>query len=498
MKLLLLLVASAAAAWGQLQFNSFNGVTETPIPNNLYTLPGPFSVGVNQPIRIRVRNRSGQLVCIVRNPASMGTGFSLDPHNPTLPATLISDAAMDFIVNFVPPTVARSASANFEIQYAPMTAGAVCNGPNTPTNVFRADLLIQINDIAAGGTLSLTPGGPSVKQIQFAATSIGQKTIQRVYLSNPGSTPLSIATPPVTPLDSNGAFTIQTQPAFPLTLNPTESAPVDLQFAPTQAAPYIGAFALGPLTVTLNGNGVVPPWPTPTVSVDSVLSSSAQSKLTIHLPSPAPGLATGTITLGFQPAAGGLDDAAIKFMVPSSRVVTFTFNLGDTVATIGTAKEAVFQTGTTAGTLNFSVDFKNQTTLAKSIVAAQPIGIDGTVANRPNDTQLTIQLTGYDNSRTASQLGFTFYDSAGVTVPPGRITLDASKGFSEFFAQSKAGGLFSLLAQIPVKGSTAYIVTADVDLVNSVGTTSITKLRFSPCTPVVTTPCTSVNGCPCR
>ena len=116
MRALCLLAVVSATAWGQqLQFNAFDGVNETPIPNNVLSLPGPFTVGVQQQIRIRVRNRTGQLACIVRNPASLGTGFSLDPANPSLPATLANDAAIDFKVDFLPPAIARSASANFEI-----------------------------------------------------------------------------------------------------------------------------------------------------------------------------------------------------------------------------------------------------------------------------------------------------------------------------------------------------------------------------------------------
>ena len=497
MKRLLPLVLLTVPLWAQLQFNSFDGANETPIANNLYNLPGPFPVGVNQTVRIRVRNRSGQLACIVRNTAS-GTGFSLNNGNPSLPATLVADGAMDFKVDFLPTSVARSVSANFEIQYAPLTSAASCSGPNTPNNIFKADLIIQISGIAAGATLSLTPGGAALTQVQFPNTTILQKSSLRVYLNNPSATTLTLPDPPNTPLDTKGAFTIVNQPAFPLTLNPTEAAPVDLQFSPFATGSYIGVFVLGPLSITLTGNGTAPPFAMPTISVDSALSSSVQARLAILLPTPAPSRATGTLTLAFQPSAGAVDDSAIKFLVPSSRRVSFTFNPGDTMATIGTAKDAAFQTGTTAGMITFSIDFLNQTTQVKSTVAPQPIAIDGTIANRPNDFQLTIQLTGYDNSKSASQLGFTFYDTAGVTVPPGRIALDASKSFSQFFAQSTAGGLFSLLAQFPVKGSTAKIAAADVELINSAGTTTLTKLRFSPCTPVIATPCPNATGCPCQ
>ena len=320
----------------------------------------------------------------------------------------------------------------------------------------------------------------------------------RVYLNNPSATTLTISSPPQTPLDSKGVFTVQSQPAFPLTLNPTESAPVDIQFAPTLVAAYAGSFIAGSLSVSLNGSGVAPPFSTPSIVVDPSLVSGIQARLVITLPTPAPSQATGTLTLAFQPTAGANDDSAIHFLIPATRRVSFSFGAGDTVATIGTAKEALFQTGTTAGTLTFAIDFLTTPAQAKSTISSHAIDIDNTVANKPNDSQLTIQITGYDNSKTAAQLGFTFYDTAGVAVPPGRIIYDASKDFRQFFAQSTNGGLFSLLAQFPVKGSTANIATADVDLTNSVGTTTLTKLRFSPCTPVVSTPCASVNGCPCQ
>ena len=216
-----------------------------------------------------------------------------------------------------------------------------------------------------------------------------------------------------------------------------------LQFAPTAVQAYSGAFVIGPVTVPLSGNGAAPAFAAPSIIVDSSLPSGIQASLTITLPTPAPVAATGTLFLAFVPSAGSVDDPQIQFVLPAGRKIGFSFNAGDTTATIGTTKSVEFQTGTTAGKLTFSATFQTPPQPVTATIAPQAIGIDSTIANIPNDSQATILLNGFDNTKSVTQLAFTFYTVSGsslAVIPPGKITYDATKDFSQFFQTSTAGG----------------------------------------------------------
>ncbi|HEY3740595.1 MAG TPA: hypothetical protein VGL53_12160 [Bryobacteraceae bacterium] len=505
MKRLGLLATLATAAWAQVQFYTPAGA----LLSGSYSPPGAFIVGVKQTININVV--SSQAVCIVIATAS-GSGFLLETPTPDTPSALAVGGTMTLPLDFTATLQGKGASANLEVQYLPLAQSNGCNGPGIPTaNLLKADLFVLVNSIASGATVSLQPNGPQVPSVQFGTVATSQTSQVQVYLNNPGTSPITIAAPS-SRLDTQGAFTIKTEPAFPLTLNPTQSAAVVLQFAPTATQSYSGAFVVGPVTVPLTGNGVAPAFAAPTIVVDSSLASGIQASLTITLPTPAPVAATGTLFLAFQPSVGSVDDPQIQFLLPAGRKIGFSFNAGDTVATIGTAKSVNFQTGTTAGKLTFSATFQTPPQPVTATIAPQGIAIDSTIANIPNDSQATILLNGFDNTKSITQLAFTFYTVSGTSlavVPPGKITYDATKDFSQFFQTSTAGGMFSLLAQFPVSGmaatsgagaaigGAAILHSVDVEITNSAGTVTLTQLLFSQCSVVISGNCTTGTGCPC-
>ena len=355
----------------------------------------------------------------------------------------------------------------------------------------RQSVDLRINLPAQIGQRQDIPAGSI---IDFGRVQRGTSKIIAVSIEN-----RSAGTMTVKSMQFSGStlFSTANAPAFPLTLNPTEVSVFNLQFSPSASVPYSAAITLDSQTVPLTGTGFDPPFSKLSIIVDASLVSSIQPSLSITLDQPAPTAATGTLTLGFQPSVGGGDDTAIRFMAAGGRVLSFSFNAGDTTATIGTSRTASFQTGTTAGTLTFAAVFQNATTQAVSKVQPQAVQIESTISNRPNNVELRIQLTGYDNSKSASQLAFTFYDSAGATIQPGRIAFNATTDFTQFFATSSTGGLFSLLADFPVKGAANSVSSVDVELTNSAGVTTLSKLLFSPCVPVITTPCPNATGCPC-
>ena len=96
----------------------------------------------------------------------------------------------------------------------------------------------------------------------------------------------------------------------------------------------------------------------------------------------------------------------------------FTFSPGDTECDFGNPAGALFQTGTTAGVLTFTAHLggvSSQTTVA---IAPAPVSVSGAQGARSAGS-LEVLLTGFDNTRTAGSLAFTFFDAAGNAIPPG-------------------------------------------------------------------------------
>lgn len=458
---------AAVSAFAQLQFFSTDGTTESAI-SGVYTV-APTAPGDTLYFRLLVRNAGATDVPVSSTAAitMAGTGFQFDNRTgnwttPPTPMTLLAHGANSL-------TIWMAFQSN-----CPVSCNSTLRVNTTSITLFGSTANVPNVSITFNGNhRELLPGDP----IEFGGWQVGLKESVTLFLENRGNQPIQIQA--MTLNASGGGFALITPPAFPLNLNPSEIRQFDLQFAPTSATTYRAALLIDRRSIGISGLGINPVFPSLKLIVDPVLTSAAQINLKLQLDGPAPYAATGGVRLGFTPAAaGGKDDNQIFFVATQSRALAFSVQPGDTYATFGVTQSPAFQTGTTAGTLTFSVDFQGVTNQSKSSIPAQAIAVDATIANRPNDSELDVQINGFDNTRTAGQLAFTFFDKTGATVAPGRIVYDATTAFQQFFQTSTAGGMFSVLARFPVRGSTANIATADVELTNSAGTTTAAKLKF--------------------
>jgi hypothetical protein len=85
-----------------------------------------------------------------------------------------------------------------------------------------------------------------------------------------------------------------------------------------------------------------------------------------------------------------------------------------------------------------------------------------------------IQLTGFDNTRSAGQLSFTFYDDQGNMLAPRAVPANARSALAQYFA-ALAGGNFELTAVFPVTGDTSVITDFQGSFTNSAGTSSTAR-----------------------
>ena len=137
-----------------------------------------------------------------------------------------------------------------------------------------------------------------------------------------------------------------------------------------------------------------------------------------------------------------------------------------------------FQTGTTAGDLIFTATLPNGTDQKRLTIPRTAIGVDTFTATRVA-AGLNVSINGFDNTRTASQFTFTFYDHAGVAIAPGAISVDLTTNFAAYFAKSQFGGVFGLRAVFPVTGDSSQVDAVSVTLANAAGKTNTGKIKFT-------------------
>ena len=89
---------------------------------------------------------------------------------------------------------------------------------------------------------------------------------------------------------------------------------------------------------------------------------------------------------------------------------------------------------------------------------------------------IELRVNGFDNTRTAGVVVYTFYDASGVPLPP--IAVDNTADFAAFFAASDAGGAFALRAVFPVTGDASKIAEFQVEMKNSAGSASTGRVKL--------------------
>jgi hypothetical protein len=419
------------------------------------------------------------------NPTS---AFSLSTY--ALPSSIAPNSTGSFTVTFAPQA---NGSPNFQ---ASLIVGSSSNVYPLMGIVATPAVQVKCTDKTGAGCQmsgSTIPLGPDPNTLTL--------TFQ-VINSNPLGTSFADISLPTPPSIVGSGFTITaptlaesntTSPGSPVqagqsvTIHPGWTLSFQVTFNGTQAES--GRLTIpGVITYTLNAQ------PLPQLgSVQSDLpgitfmcgsspcmgqafTSQQQVHATLQLSKPSTGSAT--LALSFSPLVKGItDDPAVTFISPFN-----TRNLGPisfsqssvTGSFAGGGSQFTFQTGTTAGTLTFTLtDSLTQQTLNWAIdVPPAQVHITSGQAVREG-TNLVVTLTGYDNTYSAGQLSFAFSTTTAGTIT---VPFDATSNFHQyFFSNNQAGGAFALQASFPVAGDPAQIGSVAVTLSNSAGPTSTTE-----------------------
>jgi hypothetical protein len=389
----------------------------------------------------------------------------------------------------LPILINPTGTLDFTVQFEPFQQGSASA---TMTIAAGNTIAIFLSGTGVAGLTLLWNGAPlgAGQTVSFPQTSVGSsQTIALTLYNSPDNVPLTV---PSIPALTSGSFSLAGSALAAPTVAPGESAELDVVFTPTATGPQQATLTVGLSTYPLVGTGVAPPplvFPVPTLQLTpATLASAQQGSLSIGLASQSASAGSGTVTLAFQSAVSGVtDDPTIAF-VDGTRSAAFTVAVGASSGQFTGGPSVAFGTGTTAGTLVFTVTLGSNTGQANVAIPAAVIGIDAAVPARNVEcdpaviycttTNIELQINGWDNTRSASQLVFTFFNSSGATIAPGNIAVNAASAFQGYFPGSDLGGVFGLTAFFPVTGDADDVVAAVVQLTNSAGAAQTDQISF--------------------
>jgi hypothetical protein len=451
-RLLLACAALPLAALAQLQVLQFDGTNDAPVGALLDV--GSASVGDTLVTRFHVLN-IGAGPAIFQTLSLAGSGFTIS------------------VAPSLPYTIAPGSEAEFRVAFSPTSIGT-----------YSAFLLVNTINITLRGRVPpsavLTVGGINTPLavgavIDFGSVQRGGSRLQNFTLTNPNSAGIAVTALAVSGVGFRGPIGA----AAPLQIASGQSVSFEIAFEPQSGQSTRGALTVDERSFVLTGLGLDPPLPTASIQPGSAAGVSAQqNNISIPLAAPSQVNGTGTLTMQFQSSVPGVaDDPAVQFLSGPKRAATVTISVGDKIARFGSQSSIAFQTGSTAGTIVFTLNLPNATQQIIFPISPASVILD-TVGAVRRVGNLDVSITGLDNTYSASQLAFTFYDKNGTTIQPGVIRVDATSDFRLYFNASQVGGQFALLATFPVSGDLSVVTGFDVQITNSVSATKTQKITF--------------------
>lgn len=464
-RLLLLLACATANLCAQFQLYMINGPAQTAVGAQ-YDM-GTLAPGTSRDVVFQLRN-SGTATAVLTTLSAEGVGFSI-PAPPTLPKTVAAGGGIDFVVHFAP-----TGPGFFSAVLIADGVSVILVGTES-TGAARGTVYLVQPDGSRG---PISPGDT----VNFGSIPRQASAERDFLIVNETIAPMTILNVSM----AGSYFALADRGVLPVTLAPAAFVTIRVVFAPQFPGTFHATVRLEHQDYFLQGSAI-DDFPQPGIALDIASARSGQQgRLSVYLPSPSPVSGEGTVTVAFVPAvAGVIDDPGVMFLNPSNPnnpgSVTFTVNEGDIAAKFGGAAmqpATDFQTGTTAGDLIFTATLPNGTDTKRLTIPRSAIGVDTIAATRVA-AGLKVSINGFDNTRTASQFTFTFYNSAGTVVAPGAINVDLTTNFAAYFAKSQFGGVFGLRAVFPVTGDSSKIDAVSAMLTNSAGKTNTGKIKFT-------------------
>ena len=463
--LALTLALSSGTLEAQVVLYSLNGIAPSPL-GAVYGY-GQVAAGDSMIVRFRALNTgtaSVTITCLsVTN--TTGAGFSIVNSSST-PFVVAAGQPMDFFVGFS-ATAITSYAASLEVGTG--TATDACGGTIESAILLATVVPAPILSVAAPCT-----GPDANKNISFGRIAQGTQESCTFSIQNPFPQDLTVS-----PLTLTGA-SFTTTSASAVTIAAGQSVSFPIQFSPATGSAFTGTLTVGTRVYALAGTGFSPPLSSLVWTFDSTtIGSGEQHTLSLQLSTAATVTAAGTLTLTFAPSISTVaDDTAVQFVATSTRVASFAVNAGATAITLNAQPNIVFSTGTTAGTITFTVNsgVYGLSGSPSTSVTTPPAPIDlASSAATSRANELDVVISGFDNTYSIGGMSFAFVDRSGAAIAT--IPADFSTNFQTFF-KAQNGSSFLMRASFPVTGDVSQVGAVTVVLNNSAGVVTTPSLSF--------------------
>ena len=400
-----------------------------------------------------------------------------------LQTQVFASTAFALDISTVPSTIAAGESATFTVTFAPgqtglTTATLVVDSNQYPiegTGIVLTDIdALQISYVDATGVRGLPQ---AATPINFGQVVPGANTsaILKFTVTNPSTSFNAVTLQTLTV--SGSAFSLSGAPSMPATIQPGASITFQIAFSAGSPGTYTGTLAIGSRSFSLTGLEVTSPLPGFSFQLSQQpLTSQQQVTLTIQFAAASTVSAIGELSMQFVPSVANVtDDPAVVFPVTSGRQLQLNVAPGSQNATYNGQSGITFQTGTTAGTITFTLTFPNTAPFSQSYsISPAQVQITSATAVRQSPN-LVVTINGFDNTYSTGQMSFIFYDTTGKILTPGGIAVDSRSNFHQyFFTDNPAGGAFAMQASFPVTGDVTQIGSVAVTMNNSAGQTNRT------------------------
>jgi hypothetical protein len=444
---------------------------------------------------------------------SLPPGLTLDAVSGLLAGTPTAAAAYGFTLQLTDSTTKGSVSKNFTVTIAPaliITTNSLVNGQIgtayaaalAATGGTPPYLWALTGTLPAGLTLDRSTGAITGMPTANGASNF---TVQVTDSAGVVSTkPLSIVIGPL--------ITFTTPSPLP---NATAGAAYSQSIAVTGGTPpYTFTLDSGalPAGITLDATGklagtpaglgasnftvrvtdanevsatqpyalsvVAPTLPAPTIGgVTDTEPPAQQPGLSLELAKSYPLPLSGTITLTFASDVGNVDDPAIQFST-GGRTADFTVPAGSTSAVFSTANFAV-ATGTVAGKITLTLSFQasgedvTPAPVPTRVITIPPQApVVTKVAAQHTGGGLTVDVTGFSNTRDMVSATFQFTASAGTSLQTSQVTVPVDQIFGTWYndvTSQQFGSEFTFTQPFTISGNAAGITNVSVTLTNKQG-----------------------------
>ena len=384
----------------------------------------------------------------------------------------------------LPATIAPGGSGSFTITFAPGQTGQAnatftigsASYPITGTGIALTGVdALQVSFVDSTGVRTSPQAATPISFGQVVAGTNVPATL-KFTVTNPATSFDAVSLSPLAV--SGSGFSMTGAPAPPISIAPGQFITFQILFSPSAIGTYSGTLSVGARQFALSGASITSAVPDATLQVDlQPLTSQKQVHLSVQLASASTVSAIGQLSMSFLPSIAGVtDDPAIYFVATSGRQLQLTVATGSQSATYNGQSALTFQTGTTAGTLTFTLTFPNKAPITQSFsITPAQVSISSSTAVRQSPN-LVVTLTGFDNTYSAGTMAFTFYDPSGNIIGGTPLSVDESQVFHRyFFTDSKVGGAFSVQATFPVTGAVTGIGSVKISISNSSGSSTTTE-----------------------